>query len=241
MNFAEGKGPKQVKRAWPLGKFVTLYGNGVQSNVNPAPVSYPTAFSGGQVGNLNTTGSVGYTQPGSVVPGLVVNSGNGHKDVGFVCSPGSSESIQDLETTVATLTAETTWSGSCVVSIQGTQNRYYGTTNYSSTNWVTISSATVTTANVPVLVKINSASGILYNAYRLIASGGTGIIDWAIAGMFTDISAMQVGANAGDTNGGIGQLQIQNVRNLTLSGGTITNNQGADPYENIKADHTWIG
>ena len=40
MNFAEGKGPKQVKRAWPLGKFVTLYGNGVQSNVNPAPVSY---------------------------------------------------------------------------------------------------------------------------------------------------------------------------------------------------------
>ena len=241
MNFAEGKGPKQVKRAWPLGKFVTLYGNGKLSNVNPAPVPYPTAFSGSEPGNLTTSGIVAYTQPGSVVPGLVVNSTNGHKDVGFVCSPGSNESIQDLETTVATLTAETAWSGTCVVSIQGTQNRYNGTTNYSSTNWVTISSATVTTANVPVLVKINSASGILYNAYRLIASGGTGIIDWAIAGMFTDMSAMQVGANAADINGGIGQLQIQNVRNLTLSGGVITNNEGPDPYENIKADHTWIG
>jgi len=241
MNFAEGKGPKQVKRSWPLGQFVTLYGNGELSNVNPAPISYPSAFISGTVGNLNTGGTVRYTQPGSLVPGLVVNSGNGHVDVGFVCSPGSNESIQDLETTVATLTAETTWSGSCVVSIQGTQNRYNGTTNYSSTNWVTISSATVTTANIPVLVKINSASGILYNAYRLIASGGTGIIDWAIAGMFTDMSAMQVGANASDTNGGIGQIQIQNVRNLTLSGGSITNNQGADPYENIKADHTWIG
>ena len=52
---------------------------------------------------------------------------------------------------------------------------------------------------------------------------------------------MGIGANAGDANGGIGQLQVQNVRNLTLSGGNITVNQGADPYENIKANHTYIG
>ena len=241
MNFAEGKGPKQVKRTWPLGKFVTVYGNGVQSNVNPAPVPYPAAFSGSAVGNLTTSGAVIYTQPGSVVPGLVLNSSvNSGTDVGFVCSPGSIESIQDLESTGFTLYPMTGWSGSCVVTLQGSADRHYENTKYTSTAWRNIVSATVTTANTTYAVSSGQAWPV-YNAYRLVASGGSGIINWSIAGMFTDYSAMGIGANAGDANGGIGQLQLQNVRNLTLSGGNITVNQGADPYENIKANHTYIG
>jgi len=241
MNFAEGKGPKQVKRTWPLGQFVTIYGNGSQSNVNPAPVPYPAAFSNGAVGNLTTSGVVIYTQPGSAVPGLVLDASiNNGTDVGFVCSPGSMESIQDLESTGFTLFPITGWSGSCVVTLQGSADRRYENTQYTSTAWKNIVSATVTTANTTYVVSSGQAWPV-YNAYRLVASGGLGIINWSIAGMFTDYWAMGVGANAQDANGGIGQLQIQNVRNLSLEDGVITETQGPDPYENIKANHTYIG
>ena len=233
MNFAEGKGPKQQKRTWPLGQFVTLYGgNGNPNNVDIANPPYPSLASG----NTFNGGVVG-----SLVPGLVVQSGVANNtDVGFVCTPGSIETIQDILQTVVTLNVPGSWSGSCVVKLEGTANRYYQNTVYSSTNWQAIGSVTVTSANTPFQIKVTSASG-LYNAYRLTASGGHGIINWAIAGMFTDLSAMSVGANATDANGGLGQIQIQNPRVISISGNQTTVSGEPIPYENLKANHTWIG
>ena len=228
MNFAEGKGPKQAKTPYVLGQFVTLYGNGSASNVNPAPVPYPTS--------PVISGNV----PGSLVPGLVVVSGG--TDVGYVCTPDSTTSIQDIECTGAVLTAETAWSGSCVVRLQGTGNRYGGLNVYSSTNWHTLGSVTVTSANVPYVISLAGVSGSLYNAYRLTASGGNGIIDWSLGGMFTDLSAMGVGKNATAANGGIGQMNIANPQNISISGGAIVSEiDGPTPYSNTNADHTYIG
>lgn len=271
MNFAEGKGPKQTKKGYAVGQFVTIYGNGNQtyntvtsigpnnvvsgtaetvnasSNVNPSVLPYPTTFSGGQVGYPAVSGTTGYATPGSVNPGLnMVSSGI---DISPICSPGAQESVQDLETITVTLNAETGYTGTTVVALQGTANRYnpnaylpVTTSGYSSANWVTISSATVSSANVPYLIKVNAASGILYNAYRLVASGGSGIIDWAIPGMFIDLSAMQVGQEAIWTNGNIGQLNIQDNSIITISGGAvITETNLPGPYENIKANHDYIG
>lgn len=240
MNFAEGKGPKQVKTPYTLGQFVTIYGNGSQSNVNPAPVPYPV--SGVVSGNV----------PGSAVPGLNISvNGNGRTDVGFVCSPGSNSSLQDLESTYITVTAETGWTGSAVVYFQGTMLRYIDNDDYSSSNWITIASGTVISGNVPVQI---SAQNTAYNAYRIIASGTTtsasGIIDWVIPEMFTDYSAMFIGANAADVNGNLGQMSIQYPRNYTISGGQYVESEGAlgteyvpgnSPLENTKANHTWIG
>lgn len=268
MNSAEGKGPKQVKRSWPLGQFVTPYGNGnnayvndpyfVAGTINPVNVSathlasvpYPAAFSGGQVGNMNTNGAVAYTNPGSINPGLNLSaSSNGNLDVSPICSPGSQESLQDIQTVTVVLNAETGWSGTATVWLQGTfdrytPNAYYTSVSglYASSNWATIASGTVTAASTPVLIKVAAASGIFYNAYRLVASGGTGIIDWTIPGMFLDLSAQQVGQEAIWINGNLGQLNVQDNDVITISGGTVTAySENPTPYENIKANHDYIG
>jgi len=268
MNSAEGKGPKQVKRSWPLGQFVTIYGNGgtgyaqtpyyntilnstMSGNVvNTPSTPYPTAFSGGQVGNLNTGGVVGYTTPGSVNPGLNLNASiNGNLDVSPICSPGSAESLQDIQTVTAVLSAEAGWSGTATVWLQGTfdrytPNAYYTSVSglYGSSNWTSISSATISAASTPTLIKVTAASGIFYNAYRLVASGGTGIIDWTIPGMFIDLSAQQVGQEAIWINGNLGQTNIQDNDVITISGGAVVGyTENNLPLENIKANHDYIG
>jgi len=267
MNSAEGKGPKQVKRSWPLGQFVTIYGNGnnayVYSNyqtgnsvnntgtvapANPAPVAYPTAFSGVQVGNMVTSGTVTYTNPGSVNPGLNLSASN-YLDVSPICSPGSQESLQDIQTVTAVLNAETGWSGTSTVWLQGTfdrytPNAYYTSISglYSSSNWVTIGTATISAASTPTLIKVAAASGIFYNAYRLVASGGVGIIDWTLPGFFIDLSAQQVGQEAIWANGNLGQLNIQDNDVITISGGVVNGyTENNLPLENIKANHDFIG
>jgi len=88
-------------------------------------------------------------------------------------------------------------------------------------------SITVTGGNVSVSVSPTGTPLPIYNAYRLVGSGtttATGIINWSIAGMFTDFSAMRVGFNALDANGGIGQMQIQGPTNYTISGGQYVDN-----------------
>ena len=227
MNFAEGKGPKQVKTPYVLGKFTTIYANGDLSNYNPATVPYPTQLSG--------------AVPGGIVPGLAVSSGI--TDIGFICSPGANESVQDLTTIRVNLQPETGWTGTANVYLQGTVLRLVNNTSYSSTNWVTIATGTVSTANVPVVAYV-SGNVPTFNAYRLIASGVTGtggIIDWSIPGLFTDYSAMGIGANAADANGNIGQMSIQAPKNYTVQSGQYTTVTGSTPLENTKANHTWIG
>jgi len=241
MNFAEGKGPKQQKKTWPLGQFVTQFGNdGTPGTVNIANPPYVPL-----VGTATVSGTTwGGGTVGSVVPGLNMNvNGNGATDVGFVCSPGSTESVQDLVYNSATLTTEAVFSGSAVVTLQGTANRYLNNTSYVASNWISISGVTVSGANATFTIGVSNTLQA-FNAYRLVASGATasGIIDWSITGMFTDFSAMGIGNNAADANGNIGQLSIQGPRYLTISGGQVTSTTlGTPPYSPTKANADFIG
>ena len=79
-------------------------------------------------------------------------------------------------------------------------------------------------------------------AYRVTASGGKGIIDWAIPGLFTDLSAMGIGSNASDANGNIGQMSIQDPVSYTISGGQITSTvNGTPPYAATSNNADFIG
>jgi len=250
MNIAEGKGPKQTKKTWPLGQFVTNYGNG-----NPGSVYLPAVAYGQQinttsgVGYMTTSGNIGYAQPGSLNPGLNLNvNGNGAVDVSFICAPDNNVSLQDVQSLTAVLNAETSWSGTAAVAIQGTfdrftPNAYYSSnvTLYNSTNWITIVTGSVTTASVPVLLKVPVASGISYNAYRIVASGGTGIIDWTLPGMFLDLSAMQIGQESIWVNGSIGQPNINDVDIITISGGSVTAYSERNvSYSSVDNNHNYI-
>jgi len=254
MNVAEGKGPKQTKKTWPLGQFVTIYGNdSTPGAVNPAIVPFPTSFSASGVGYSTTSGNVGYAQPGALNPGLNLNvNGNGGVDVSFVCAPDAQTALTDIQAITVVLNAEASWSGTSSLALQGTYDRFTPNSyflnaaalsgSYSSTNWATIVTGTITTANTPVLMKVPSTSGYYYNAYRVIASGGTGIIDWAIPGMFADLSAMQVGQEANWIDGGIGQPNIASNSNITASGGSVTSStKSSVAYSNIKSNEDYIG
>jgi len=227
MNFAEGKGPRQVKKTWPLGQFVTIYGNdGTPGTVNPPATPY-TAVQG----TVNISGQTwAGGQIGSIVPGLNLNvNGAGNVDVSFVCSPGSNETVQDVQNTGYTLNTDPNFVGVATVWMQGTSNRLWDNDDPASAHWITIpnTTTTVTGGNVSVSVSPTGTPLPIYNAYRLVGSGtttATGIINWSIAGMFTDFSAMRVGFNALDANGGIGQMQIQGPTNYTISGGQYVDN-----------------
>jgi len=246
MNFAEGKGPKQVKKPYILGNFNTIYGNDGAPGITVSGNTY-TAFQ-----NSNTASGQTWTGGlvGSIVPGLNINvNGNSTTDVGFVCSPGSNESVQDIQSPWVSLSTDTYFSGSCNVYLQGTSNRYLNTTVYSGTNWITITGTSITGSNSTATITYSGAAPI-YNAYRLIASGttATGIINWSIAGMFTDLSAMSIGSNSSDANGNIGQLSIQGPRYLTISGttsgtvGSVTSvTNGYVPYSATHNTADYVG
>lgn len=243
MNFAEGKGPKQVKKPYVLGQFATIYGNdGIGANGAPtfSGSAYTSAVGTTTASGTQWTGGL----VGSVVPGLNINvNGNGVTDVGFVCSPGSNESVQDTQYPWVTLNSDANYSGTTTVTLQGTSNRYLNQTVYSGANWVGLASTTITGANAVATITGNGTLPI-YNAYRLVASGATatGIISWAIAGMFTDFSAMGIGNNASDANGNIGQLSVQGPRYLTIQSGQITNvTNGTPPYAATKNNVDYYG
>ena len=244
MQAAEGRGPKQVKtnNFYPVGQFKTIYGNGSQSNVNAAVPPYsPVVGSTTNSGSQWNGGLVG-----SAVPGLNLNiNGNGSTDVSFVCSPDPLASLQDIQNLAVDLWATTTFSGVCYVQFQGSNNRTQGNTDYNASNWVTILSGTITTSGGGVTFTLNNPASSLQfpkNAYRITASGGTGIIDWAIPGLFTDYNAMGVGLNATDANGSVGQMSIQAPRSLTISGGQITSvTNGTPPYAATNNNRDYIG
>ena len=265
MQAAEGKGPKQVKSPYVLGQFITNYGNGVNSyntvtsigpnnvvggtteNVgaatNPAPVSWPAVASGG-TWNKGT--------PGSAIPGLNLNvNGNGVTDVSYVCSPEPLLTLSDMETLYVDFWVTSGFTGSCFLALQGSNDRFYQNTSYSSSAWQILASGTVTSTSGNQTFTLNNGSAAVENpklAYRIIASGGTGIINWAIPGLYVDYYAMGIGANATDANGNIGQMSIQNVRNISIVSGTVVSGQqpisvtnGATPYSNTNANHTFLG
>jgi len=254
MNIAEGKGPKQTKKTWPLGQFVTIFGNdGTPGAVYPPAVAYAAQFSSGAVGYMTTSGNVAYAQPGSINPGLNLNvNGNGSVDVSIICAPDNQVSLQDIQSVTVSLIAEAGWTGTSTVSLQGTFDRFtpnaYFTgassisSSYASTNWKTIASASISAASTTTLISVPIVDGIFYNAYRLTASGGTGIIDWTIPGMFLDLSAMQVGQEATWVNGGIGQPNIADSDVLTISSGSVTGyNEITTPNASINNNHDYIG
>ena len=237
MNFAEGKGPKQVKTPYVLGQFVTAYGNGSTSNVNLASPPYPV--SGVISGNV----------AGSVSPGLNINvNGNGATDIGFICAPSPTMSLQDIETLYADFWVNATFSGTVFLRLQGSNDRFIGATDYDSTAWVTILSGTTSSNNTAKSFTLNNAAAAVESpkvAYRVTASGTTttsGIVDWILPSMFLDFNAMGVGSNAPDANGNIGQMSIQAPKNYTISGGQYTATaSGNIPFANTEANHTWIG
>jgi hypothetical protein len=241
--WAEGVGPRKVTRTFPLGQFVNLFWNGnvpsgtVLSAVNPSGTNigyppYPT-----QSQYQTPSGTI----PGSLNPGLNPISGTnpwGYGtiiDVGPVCSFDSQTSINDATYTSVSLYALSGWSGSCVVTLQGNQNRY------SSSGWVAVIQTTVTTAQTTYFMGQPQASGFAYNAYRLVASGGTGIINWSTTGMFLDISAMGIGSNALDANSSLGSLTISTPKIYTIISGVFISNPGPSIIPNLPSNNTWIG
>ena len=245
MQAAEGKGPKQIKKPYVLGQFVTVYGNdGTPGTVNPANPPYSpvvgtfSTISGGSKWSNGTVGSLN--------PGLNLNvNGNGATDVSTVCSPDPSITPTDLETLYAGFWAETGFSGTCFLQLQGSNNRYYGATDYNSTAWITIITGTLTATSGNVTFTLNNTSATQETpkvAYRVTASGGTGIIDWAIPGLFIDLNANGVGTNASDANGNIGQISIQGPRYLSISGGQVTSTvNGTPPYAATNNNADFIG
>jgi len=250
MNFAEGKGPKQVKaNYYPTGQFVTVYGvdGAPTGNPNIASPAYPAVQGSTSISGQSWRGGM----VGSLAPGLNINvNGNGATDISLVCSPGSNESVQDIGSTGVTLSTDGYFTGSGTVTVQGTSNRYLDNDDYTASHWTTITGTTVSGANNTYTLSLSPGTFPIYNAYRLVASGFSscsGIVNWAIAGMFLDISAMRVGVNAVDANGNIGQMSIQAPRNITISGGAESDIEGSVeyaylnvPYENVKANRDYI-
>jgi len=236
--WAEGVGPKQVKKTWPLGQFVNLYWNG-------------TVPSGAILGGPNPSGTnIGYPAyptwspyntpsgsiPGSLNPGLCPVSGvNNNIDIGIICSFDSQTSIQDATYTAVTLQALSGWTGSSVVTLQGNVSRY------STSGWVAVIQTTVSAAQTSYFMAQPQASGFVYNAYRLVASGGTGIINWSITGCFLDISAAGIGSNALDANSSLGSLTISAPKIYTIISGVLVSNPGPSIIPNEPSNHTWIG
>lgn len=267
MQAAEGKGPKQSKSPYILGQFITIYGNGDNTYNTVTSIGSGNVV-GGTAEVVNATSVIsGATKPwppvssgtlwnngqvGSAVPGLNLNvNGNGATDVSYVCAPEPMVSLQDMETVFVNLWATSTFSGTCFLQLQGSSDRFYQNTNYNSPAWITLISGTLTSSSGNATFTLNNTiSAIEYPklAYRVTASGGSGIINWAIPAMYVDYYAMGIGANAIDTNGNIGQMSIQNVRNLSIISGTVvsgyqpvTVTTGNTPYSNINANHTYIG
>ena len=243
-NWAEGVGPKQVKRTWPLGQFVNLYWNGTvpsgvvlgggvtPSGTNIGYPPYPTQS------QYNTPSG---SNPGSLNPGLNMVSGvnswgyGTSIDIGPVCSFDSQTSINDATYTGVNLFALSGWSGSAVVTLQGNLNRY------STSGWVPVIQTTVSQAQTTYYMAQPQASGFVYNAYRLVASGGTGIINWSITGCFLDLSAMGVGSNAMDTNSSLGSLTISAPKVYSLVSGVLVTVTGPSIIPNLPSNTTWVG
>jgi len=238
-SWAEGVGPKQVKKTWPLGQFVNLFWNGtvpsgaILGGINPSGTNigyppYPT-----QSPYNTPSGSV----PGSLSPGLGPVSGiNNGIDIGMVCSFDSQTSINDASYTAITLQALSGWNGSSVVTLQGNQSRYS-----TSSGWVAVLQTTVSAAQTTYFMAQPQASGFVYNAYRLVASGGTGTINWSITGMFLDLSATGIGSNALDVNGSLGSLTISTPKIYSIVSGVFVSNPGPSIIPNSPSNATWIG
>jgi hypothetical protein len=253
MNIAEGKGPKQTKKTWPLGQFVTNYGNdGTPGALYPPAVAYGQSFTSSGVGYMTTSGNVAYAQPGSVNPGLNLNvNGNGMFDVSIPCAIDPSTALTDLQAIVAVLNAEGGWSGTATVSLQGTVNHFSPNAYFTSAsglatsaNWVTIGTTTISASTSPVVITVPVASGYFYPSYRLTASGAnaSGIIDWVLPGLFIDLFTAGIGQEATWANGNIGQQNIANGKNLTISGGVVTGDSTITaPNSSVDNNHNYFG
>jgi hypothetical protein len=243
MQAAEGKGPKQTKKPYVLGQFVTIYGNdGTPGAINPANPPYTPVVGTTNVSGTKWSGGM----VGSLVPGLNLNvNGNGSTDVGFVCSPDPSITPTDMETLFVDLWLEAGFSGTCFLQLQGSNNRSYQNTDYNSPAWITVLTGTVTSTSGNQTFTLNNLSAspeYPKSAYRITASGGTGIINWTIPGLFTDLSAMGIGSNASDANGNIGQDSIQAPVKYTILSGKITSTvNGTPPYAATRNNSDYIG
>jgi hypothetical protein len=164
---------------------------------------------------------------GNVVPGMFLNYTSGTKGPQWIYSTscrfalGSSTGGNDIGAITINLNPEPGWAGTASVQLQGSFKRFAA----NSTAWINIGSPTnVTTADVDVILQITADN--MLPSYRLQAtltsssSGDGGVIDWAVANMFVDLSAEKMAANADYVNGRLGQPTL--VTNSTIPFGRET-------------------
>jgi hypothetical protein len=149
---------------------------------------------------------------GNIVPGLVL-SGDGYPVNGFRCALNTSINNGDLGSITVVLQAQSGWSGTGVVVLQGGFDRY----SNEDDNWVTIGIVSATIDTELVSVPLEVTDNQMWPSYRLQATtedNAEGIINWAIGNMFTDLSAENVGGNSikAQPHAGQGEIQVNSSK-----------------------------
>lgn len=188
-------------------------------------------FASGRGPKKSTVSVVGGVWPqrtydtANYVPGMVLDAAEAEilTDYSYKCALNSNTSGNEIGAITVTMEAEAGWSGTATVVLQGGFHRY----DNDDANWVDIgsTSATIDTANQAVVLQVTADE--MWPVYRLKATttDASGIIDWAIANMFPDLSAEHVGENATLLQPHIGQGPI--VTNSTIPFGRNTNWYGS--------------
>jgi hypothetical protein len=154
-----------------------------------------------------------FTQ-GDFIPGMFLNYTAGTNPQWIYSTScrfalGANTSGNEIGQITINLNPEPGWQGTATVQFQGSFERFA----QDATDWFNIgTAASISTADKDVVLQITADEMI--PSYRLQAtltstsSGDGGIIDWAVANMFVDLSAEKMAANATNVNGGLGQPAI---------------------------------
>lgn len=130
-------------------------------------------------------------------PGIPVNTSVGYS---AVLSASQSSSPQDGTNLSVVIQAESGFTGSATVQLQGTMRRYSTTAG----DWFNVGTSVVVSDTSPHSIILTEQS--VWPAYRIKADGvsgsGVGIIDWAMNGVFVDLNVLGVQLYAQDTEGG---------------------------------------
>jgi hypothetical protein len=154
-----------------------------------------------------------FTQ-GNVIPGMFLNYTAGTYPQWIYStscrfSLGSGTGGNDIGAITINLNLEPGWQGTASVQLQGSFERFA----QDATDWFSIGSPlVVNTADKDQILQITA--DYMVPSYRLQATltsttaGDGGIIDWAVANMFADLSAERMAANANFVNGRLGQPSL---------------------------------
>ena len=155
-----------------------------------------------------------FTQ-GNVIPGMFLNYTAGTYPQWIYStscrfSLGSGTGGNDIGSITVNLNPEPGWVGTASVQLQGSFKRFASDAN----DWISIGSpVNVTSVDKDTILQVTS--DYMVPSYRLQATltstttNDGGVISWAVANMFVDLSAERMAANATNVNGSLGQEAIQ--------------------------------